>query len=235
MMDLSRAVSLIGEENLRKVQSSKVLLFGVGGVGSFIAEALIRSGINHLTIVDGDTVSPSNLNRQLLATSKNVGEVKVDVLKERLNLINPQAEITAIKLFFLPENSNEIDFSEFDYVIDAIDTVTAKIEIIKKAKENNVPVISSMGTGGKTDITKLRVEDISKTKVCPLAKVMRKELKDRGIKEVKVVYSEELTESFNAQEKTPSGRPVPSSMIFVPGAAGLMIAREVIFDLIGKK
>ena len=167
-MDLSRTVSLIGEENLRKIQSSRVLLFGVGGVGSFIAESLIRSGINRLTIVDGDTVSPSNLNRQLLATSKNVGEVKVDVLKERLNLINPQAEITAINLFFLPENSNEIDFSAFDYVIDAIDTVTAKIEIIKKAKENNVPVISSMGTGGKTDITKLRVEDISKTKVCPL-------------------------------------------------------------------
>ena len=233
-MDLSRTISLIGAENLSKIQKARILLFGVGGVGSFIAEALIRSGIKSLTVVDGDKVNNSNLNRQLLATEKTIGEIKVEALKERLNSINPNANITAINLFYLPNVSDKIDFDEYDYVIDAVDTVTAKIDIITRAKEKGIPVISSMGTGGKTDITKLKVEDISKTKGCALAKVMRKELKDRGITGVKTVYSDEEVKSFNTQEKTNSIRPVPSSMIFVPGACGLIIAREVIFDLIGK-
>lgn len=232
-MDLSRVVSLIGEEKLNKIQKSKIILFGIGGVGGFVAESLVRSGIKALTIVDGDNVSSSNINRQITANLGSVGRIKVEVMKERLLSINQDAEITAINTFFLPENSSSIDFSAFDYVIDAVDTVTAKIEIIKKAKENGVKVISCMGTGGKLDITKLRVDDIEKTSVCPLARVMRKELKERNIKDVKVVYSEEVSVGFeNVNEKTHSGRPVPSSMIFVPAAAGLLIAKEVISDLI---
>ena len=233
-MDLTREIPLIGEEGLKKIEKAKVLLFGVGGVGSFVAEALIRSGIKYLTIVDGDEVKKSNLNRQLIATEQTLDLEKVIAEKERLNTINPKAEINAINLFYLPEIEERISFDGYDYVIDAIDTVTSKILIIKKAKEKGIPVISCMGTGGKTDITKLKVGDVSKTQGCPLAKVMRKELKERGIFGVKAVYSEEERPLVKLEEKTNAGRPVPSSMIFVPGAAGLMIAKEVIFDIIGK-
>ena len=233
-MDLTREIPLIGEEGLKKIEKAKVLLFGVGGVGSFVAEALIRSGIKYLTIVDGDEVKKSNLNRQLIANEQTLDLEKVIAEKERLNSINPKAEINAINLFYLPEIEERISFDGYDYVIDAIDTVTAKILIIKKAKEKGIPVISCMGTGGKTDITKLKVGDVSKTQGCPLAKVMRKELKERGIFGVKAVYSEEERPLVKLEEKTNAGRPVPSSMIFVPGAAGLMIAKEVIFDIIGK-
>ena len=233
---LDRAKLLIGEENLQKLSRSSVALFGVGGVGGFVAEALARSGVGAITVFDNDTIAESNLNRQIIANVHNVGKDKTDEIKSRLLSINPNLKVYVNKVFYLPENAEEFDLSAYDYVVDAVDTVSAKIEIIKRAKAVGVPVISCMGTGGKTDPTMLKFSDIQKTSVCPLARVMRRELKNRGVSGVKVVYSEEEPVCDKAAmknaEKIKCGRPSPPSMIFVPASAGLIIAREVVFDLI---
>ncbi len=236
MEKFSRVKSLLGQEKLDKLKNSSVALFGVGGVGGYTAEALIRSGVGALTVFDNDTIALSNINRQIVATTKVVGEEKVSVIKDRLLLINPDAKITAVKTFYLPENAVNYPLDGFDYVIDAIDTVSAKIELIKRAKQAGVPIISCMGTGGKLDISALKVADIEKTKGCPLARVMRRELKNRNIKGVKVVYSEEqptlLSEQVESTQIKDNGRVAPASMIFVPATAGLMLAKEVVTDLI---
>ncbi len=229
----SRTISLIGEDNFLRLNNSHVAVFGIGGVGGYVCEALIRSGVGKLTIVDNDTVSPSNINRQIIATADTIGRDKVDVAKERLLSINPDAQIITKKEFFMPDTSHKFDFYEFDYIVDAIDTVTGKIEIIVKAKENNVPVISSMGTGNKLDPTMFEIDDIYKTSVCPLAKVMRYELKKRNIDSLKVLYSKEkpIQSSCN-EESVPGRRHTPSSISFVPSVAGLIIAGEVIKDIV---
>lgn len=233
----NRVKLLVGEENLKKLQNSTVAVFGIGGVGGFAAEALVRSGVGSIVVIDGDEVEESNLNRQIIATVDSVGMDKVAVMKNRLLSINPNVKIKAIKTFYLPENAGEIDFSEFDYVIDAVDTVSAKVDIIKRAKENEIPVITCLGTGGKLDITKLRVSPVSQTKICPLARVMRRELKAIDALEVKAVWSEEeplKTHSTGANDKKSDGRTAPPSMIFVPAAAGLMLAREAVAFLMEK-
>ena len=218
----SRTAQLIGEENVKNLFSKHVIVFGCGGVGGFVVEALARSGIGKITLVDNDSVNISNINRQIIALHSTVGKQKVDVLKNRILDINPNCQVFTFNTFFLPENSHSFDFSQYDYVVDAVDTVTAKIEIIKKSKDANVPIISSMGTGNKLNPLAFKVADISKTNVCPLARVMRNELKKRGISKVKCVYSEELPV---IQTQT------PASIAFVPSVAGLLIASEVIKDL----
>jgi len=234
MSAFDRVELLLGEEKLKKLKNSSVAVFGIGGVGGYATEALARSGVGNITVFDNDVVAESNLNRQIIATVNALGQDKVAVMKDRLLSINPKLNFSGYKVFYLPENANEFDLSKFDYIIDAVDTVSAKIEIIMRAKNANVPVISCMGTGGKTDPTMLKVSDVSKTSGCPLARVMRRELKNRGIFGVKVVYSEERFESLGVAltEKTPTGKTVPPSMIFVPATAGLILAREVVFDLI---
>lgn len=236
MDTFSRVKMLIGKDKLNILNSSHVAIFGIGGVGGYTAEALVRSGVGEITIIDSDIIQESNLNRQIIATTDNLGKDKVSVMRERLLSINPSLKINTEKIFYLPENACQIDFNNFDYIVDAIDTITAKIEIIMRAKSQNVPIISCMGTGGKTDITALKVGDVKNTKVCPLARVMRRELKKRGIENLKVVYSEEETinsaSDIDQAEQKISGRIVPPSMIFVPASAGLMLAREVVFDLI---
>ena len=186
-MSFVRTSLLIGEENLIKLKNSSVAVFGIGGVGGYAVEALARSGVGKITVFDNDTVSASNINRQIIATTKTIGKCKIEAIKERVLEINPDTKITAHKVFYLPENAGQFDFSQYDYVIDAVDTVSAKIQIILSAKEKNVPVISCMGTGGKTDPTKLAICDISKTSGCPLARVMRKDLSLRQIKDVKEI------------------------------------------------
>ena len=240
---LSRTERLIGQENIEKLASARVAVFGIGGVGGFTVEALVRSGIGHIELIDHDTVAESNLNRQIIATQDTIGRDKVDVMKERILSINPEAEVVTHECFFLPENKDDFDFSKYTYVVDAVDTVTAKIAIIEEAKKTGVPVISSMGTGNKLDPTKFEVADISKTSVCPLAKVMRRELKKRGIFHVKVVYSKEeaitpLTEDVTPQCSEQDGEDAmgrkkiaPGSVSFVPSVAGLIIAGEVIKDI----
>lgn len=237
----SRTENLIGKDGLLALKNSSVAVFGIGGVGGFVVEALVRSGIGKIAIFDGDEIDISNINRQIIATSENIGQDKIKILKERLLSINPDLEIIAKKIFYLPENADEIDISKFDYIVDAIDTVSAKIEIISRAKNLDIPVISCMGTGGKMQIEKLKVADISKTSICPLARVMRRELKKRNISNVKVVYSDEdviLANEYKVEENLDnkkSKKSIPASMIFVPAAAGLYIAREVVLDLINKK
>ncbi len=227
MEELSRAKLLIGESNLEKLKTSRVAVFGVGGVGGFSVECLVRSGVENITVIDADIVEKSNINRQIIATEETVGKDKVEVIKERVLSINKNAKITAIKTFYLPENADLIDLTKFDYIIDAIDTVTAKIELINRATKSGVKIISSMGTGGKLSPELLKVTTIEKTTVCPLAKVVRKKLKDLGISGVKVVYSEELpVKKETGEEKT-----IPS-MIFVPATAGILLASEVVKDLI---
>ena len=222
---LSRTRQLIGEAGVKCLEGSHVAVFGIGGVGGYAVEALARSGIGELTLIDKDVVSLSNLNRQLIAFESTVGKGKVELMKQRIHDINPDIQVHTREMFFLPENSDTIDFSTFDYVVDAVDTVTAKIEIIMKCQEVGTPVISSMGTGNKLDPSKLQVSDIYKTSVCPLARVMRRELKQRGIKKLKVVYS---TEEPVVNLRT------PGSLAFVPGSAGLLIASTVVRDLLGK-
>ena len=218
----SRTAQLLGNENVEKLFDKHVIVFGVGGVGGYVVEALARSGIGKISIVDNDVVNESNINRQIIALHSTVGMQKVEVLKNRILDINPECQVFVYNQFFLPENSKDFDFSIYDYVVDAVDTVTAKLEIIKKSKESNVPVISSMGTGNKLNPMGFKVSDISKTKVCPLARVMRNELKKRGISKVKCVYSEE-----NPVIQTQT----PASVAFVPSVAGLVIASEVVKDL----
>ena len=238
-MDAFKRVKLlIGSENFQKLKNASVAVFGVGGVGGYCAEALARSGVGRIAVFDNDVVAESNLNRQIIATVDNIGAPKVFEIEKRLKAINPEIEVDCNKVFYLPENANNYPLNAYDYVVDAVDTVTAKIEIIARAKSAGVKVISCMGTGGKLDPTMLKVADIEKTKVCPLARVMRRELKSRGINGVKVVYSEEQplvssTEN-NQAEKRQSRRTAPPSMIFVPATAGLILAKEVVLGLIGE-
>lgn len=245
----SRTQLLLGGEAMKKLSESRVAVFGVGGVGGYACEALVRSGVGHFDLIDDDKVCLTNLNRQIIATRRTVGKYKTDVMKERMLEINPDVDVTIHKCFFLPENADEFPFSEYDYVIDAVDTVTAKLELVMKCREFNVPIISSMGAGNKLDASAFRVADIYKTKMCPLAKVMRRELKKRGVKKLKVVYSEEKPtrpiEDMSVSCRTncicPPGaahkcterRDIPGSVAFVPSVAGLIIAGEVVKDLTG--
>lgn len=219
-----RTEKLIGSDALEILKKSKVAVFGLGGVGSFTAEALVRAGVGSISIIDHDTVNITNINRQLIALNSTVGRQKTEVLAKRLKDINEDVEVDIFDFFFLPENSSKIEFRGFDYVCDCVDTVTAKLEIIRKAKEADVPVISCMGTGNKLNPSLFEITDIEKTSVCPLAKVMRKECKDRDYRNVKVLYSKE--QPVNVGDRT------PASISFVPSVAGLMIAGEVINDLI---
>jgi len=228
----SRAELLLGEEALEKLRSARVALFGIGGVGSFAAEALARGGVGHITLVDGDTVSITNINRQLIALHSTVGKEKTAVMAERIADISPETEVETYPVVYAAENRNLLDFSIYDYVIDAIDTVTSKLILIEEAKKAGVPVISCMGTGNKFHPERFEVTDISKTSVCPLAKVMRKELKVRGIKNVKVVYSKEEPQKPAASTET-GKRQIPGSLSFVPPVAGLLLAGEVIRHIAG--
>lgn len=230
--ELSRTGMLIGEEGIDKLQKARVAVFGIGGVGGYVVEALARSGIGTLDLIDNDTVAPSNLNRQIIATHDTVGQLKVDAMKARILSIYPEAVVHTHACFFLPENADDFDFAQYDYVVDAVDTVTAKLEIIMRAKAAGVPVISCMGAGNKLDPTKFEVTDIYKTTMCPLAKVMRKELKKRGVDKLKVVYSTEQALQPVISEESATRRSTPGSIAFVPGVAGLIAAGEVIKDLI---
>lgn len=229
----SRTELLIGKKNSEKLKNSRVAIFGLGGVGGYVAEALARSGVGTLDIIDNDTVSLTNINRQLYALHSTLGMKKTKVAEERIKDINPNIKVNAYDVFYLPETSHLFDFKNYDYVIDAIDTVTGKIEIIVNANKENIPIISSMGTGNKLDPTAFEISDIYRTSVCPLAKVMRKELKKRGIKKLKVLYSKEIPQEQKeiSQEET-TKRQTPASISFVPSVAGLIIAGEVIKDLI---
>lgn len=224
-----RSELLLGKDAVEKLKSSRVAIFGIGGVGSYTAEALMRCGIGHLDLFDGDTVSESNINRQLVATEKTVGIPKVEVASIHAKEINPDIDVTPHQLFFSKENADDIDFSKFDYIVDAIDTVSSKILLAEKSVEANVPLISCMGAGNKLDPTRFEVADISKTSVCPLARVMRQELRKRGINHLKVVYSKEEPIKTSVIE---NGKPVSGSVSFVPSVAGLIIAGEVVKDLI---
>ena len=238
MLDqFSRTELLLGKEAMERLKNARVAVFGVGGVGGYVCEALARSGVGAFDLIDNDTVSLTNLNRQIIATHKTIGRVKVEVMRERILDINPKADVWIHECFFLPENASEFDFSKYDYVVDAVDTVTAKLEIIMRAKKVNVPVISSMGAGNKLDASKFLVTDIYKTKVCPLAKVMRRELKKRGVKKLKVVYSQEeaktpiVNEAMKEELSITEKRSIPGSVAFVPSVAGLILAGEVIKDI----
>ena len=235
--EFSRTALLLGEASMDRLAHGKVALFGVGGVGGYALEALARGGVGELHIVDNDSFSLSNLNRQILATQKTVGRAKVEGARERVLEITPQAKVFTYPLFYTPETADQIDFTGFDYVIDAIDTVAGKLTIIEHAHAAGVPVISCMGTGNKLDPSAFQVSDLSKTAMCPLARVMRRELGKRGIKHIKVVYSQEepLTPVGWEEEAAAIGkRQIPGSVSFVPGAAGLILAGEVIKDLIKK-
>ena len=223
----SRTALLLGENGVDRLRKSRVAVFGVGGVGSFTVEALARMGVGHITLVDPDRVAESNLNRQLIALHSTLGEYKVDAAKARILDINPEAQVEALKLFYLPENADSFDVSRFDCIVDAIDTVSAKIELIVRAKNAGVPIVSSMGTGNKLRPEMLEISDISKTSVCPLARVMRRELRARGIKELTVVYSKE--EAIKPREDVflENGKKTVGSISFVPSVAGLMIASKV--------
>ena len=235
----SREELLIGPEGLEKLRRARVAVFGVGGVGGYVVEALARSGIGALDLFDGDRVSLTNINRQIIALESTVGKLKVEVARDRVLDIDPQCRVEARPLFFTPENAHEVDFSQYDYVADAIDTVSSKIELIRLCREAGVPVISSMGAGNKLDPTAFRVANIEKTSVCPLARVMRRELKRRGITGVKAVYSTE--ESLRPAAAAPgdtkgtAGRPTPGSMAFVPSVAGLILAGEIVKDLLAQE
>ena len=236
--EFSRTELLLGKEKMNKLSSSRVIVFGVGGVGGYVCEALARSGVGSIDIVDNDKVSLTNINRQIIATHKTIDKYKVDVMKERMVDINQNISVNVYKCFFLPENSNSFDFEKYDYIVDAVDTVAAKIAIIEKATRLKIPVISAMGAGNKLDPTGFKVSDIYKTKVCPLARVMRTECKKRNIPSFKVVYSEEQprkpVENLPIEEsKSTTRRDTPGSIAFAPSVAGLIIASEVIKDLVG--
>lgn len=244
----SRTQLLIGPDNMERLAHARVAVFGIGGVGGYVVEALARSGVGSFVLIDDDKVCLTNINRQIIATRKTIGQYKVDAMKERILDINPGAEVEVRKCFYLPETAHEFDFSQYSYVVDAVDTVTAKIEIILQAQKLNVPVISCMGAGNKLDPTQFHVADIYKTQMCPLAKVMRRELKKRGVKKLKVVYSteksirprEDMSISCRTNCVCPPGaahkcterRDIPGSISFVPSVAGLILAGEVIKDLI---
>jgi len=245
--EFSRTERLIGVEAMERLKNARVAVFGVGGVGGYVAEALARSGVGALDLIDSDTVNLSNINRQIIALHSTIGRFKVDVMKERIADINPDCQVTVHRCFYLPENKDEFDFTQYTYVVDAVDTVAAKIQLVLQAKEADVPIISSMGAGNKLNPAAFEVSDIYKTSVCPLAKVMRRELKQRGIKKLKVVYSREeaikpmvedaikpVGEEPQEQSEgtTPRKRSTPGSVAFVPSVAGLIIASEVVKDII---
>lgn len=230
----SRTELLFGSEKMKKLKESRVAVFGVGGVGGYVVEALVRSGIGEIDIIDNDVVSESNINRQIYALTSTVGRYKTDVAAERILDINPEVKVNAHRTFFMPETREQFDFSRYDYVVDAIDTVTGKIALVECCKQAGTPIICSMGAGNKLDPTRFEVADISETSVCPLAKVMRTELKKRNIKGVKTVYSKELP--VKPDKKEPDGgeksaKRIPASCAFVPSVVGLIIAGEVIKDL----
>ncbi|HRR77425.1 MAG TPA: tRNA threonylcarbamoyladenosine dehydratase [Ruminococcus sp.] len=243
----SRTQLLIGADAIKKLSESRAAVFGIGGVGGYVCEALVRSGVGHFDLIDDDKVCLTNLNRQILATRKTVGKYKAEVMAERMREINPEVDIRIHKCFFLPENADDFPFDEYDYVIDAVDTVTAKLELIMRCKERNVPVISAMGAGNKLDAGRMKIADIYETQVCPLARVMRHELRKRGVKKLKVVYSDEQPvrplEDMSiscrshcicppgAQHKCTERRDIPGSTAFVPAVAGLLIAGEVVRDI----
>jgi len=243
----SRTQLLLGEQAMEKLKNSRVAIFGVGGVGGYVCEALVRSGVGKFDIIDDDKVCLTNINRQIIATRKTVGQYKVDVMKQRMLDINPDVLVNDYKCFFLPENADQFPFEEYDYVVDAVDTVTAKVELVMKCKEKGVPIISSMGAGNKLDASAFKVADIYKTSMCPLAKVMRHEMKKRGVKKLKVVYSEEkptrpiedMSISYRTNCICPPGaahkcterRDIPGSVAFVPSVVGLIIGGEVVKDL----
>ena len=248
LTQFSRTELLFGKEAMDKLAGSKVAVFGIGGVGGYVCEALVRSGVGAFDLIDDDKVCLTNLNRQIIATRSTVGKYKTDVMRDRMLDINPNVEVEVHKCFFLPENADDFPWDSYDYVVDAVDTVTAKIALVMKCKEKNIPIISSMGAGNKLDGSQFKVADIYKTKVCPLAKVMRRELKKRGVKKLKVVYSEEIpTRPIEdmaiscrnncicppgAEHKCTERRDIPGSVAFVPSVAGLIIAGEVARDLI---
>lgn len=225
---LLRTELLIGKENLNKLSNSTVAVFGCGGVGSYVAEGLVRSGIGNIVLIDNDVVDITNINRQLIADTTTIGIPKVEVEKNRLLKINPNLNVTTFQEFYNSSNSENI-LKQYDYVVDAIDSVTSKLYLIEQCKLKNIPIISSMGTGNKLNPTELEVSDISKTSVCPLAKVVRKELSKRGIKHLKVIYSKEIPKKFNTDEEF---KRIPASISFVPSVSGLIIASEVVKDLI---
>ena len=243
----SRTQLLLGPEVMETLSAKRVAVFGIGGVGGYVCEALVRSGIGSFDLIDDDKVCLTNLNRQIIATRKTVGKYKAEVMRDRMLEINPNAKIEIHKCFFLPENADEFPFNEYDYVVDAVDTVTAKIELILRSQKEGVPVISAMGAGNKLDAGRLKVADIYDTKVCPLARVMRRELKKRNVKKLKVVYSDEQPirplEDMSiscrthcicppgAQHKCTERRDIPGSTAFVPAVAGLLIAGEIVKDL----
>lgn len=224
----SRTELLIGRDNLNKLNKAKVAIFGIGGVGSYVVEALARSGVGNFVLIDNDVINISNINRQLIATHNTIGSLKVEVAKQRILSINPSATVTTFSEFFMPGNNSILD-QTITYIVDAIDTITAKIELVMQSQELNIPIISSMGTGNKLNPNIFEITDIYKTQMCPLAKVMRKELKSRNIKHLKVLYSKEKTIKNNIIER--NGKVIPGSISFVPSVAGLLIAGEVIKDL----
>lgn len=224
-MEFSRTERLIGKDNLKKIKNANIIVFGLGGVGSYVAEALARSGVGKMTVVDKDTIDITNINRQLYALHSTVGKNKADVARERILDINPECQVTSIVKMYLPENADEFNLSQYDYIVDAIDNVTAKIDLAIKSQELEIPMIASMGTGNKLDPTAFKITDIYKTDTCPLCRVMRKELKTRGVKKLKVLYSTEIPKN--------DGVRTPASISFVPSTAGLIIAGEVVKDLLG--
>ena len=247
----SRTELLLGKEAMEKLSKSRVAIFGIGGVGGYVCEALVRSGVEAFDLIDDDKVCLTNLNRQIIATRSTVGKYKTQVMKDRILDINPNADVRIHECFFLPENADDFPWDEYDYIVDAVDTVTAKIALVMKAQEKNIPIISSMGAGNKLDGSQFKVADIYKTKVCPLAKVMRRELKKSGVRKLKVVYSEEIPtrpiEDMSiscrthcicppgAKHKCTERRDIPGSVAFVPSIVGLIIGGEVVKDLAAKQ
>lgn len=237
MNQFSRSELLLGKDVMNKLSNMKVLIFGIGGVGSYVCEALVRSGVNNFVLVDSDVISLTNVNRQIHATLKTVGRSKVEVMKERMLEINPECNIEVFEEFYLPDNHSDIITDDVSYIVDAIDTVSAKIDIIVEAYKRNIPIISAMGAGNKLDPTRFEVTDINKTSVCPLAKVMRRELKNRGVKHLKVVYSKEepiKIEDYSCCEEELDKKRVPGSLSFVPSCMGLIIASEIVKDIMKK-
>ncbi len=234
--EFSRTALLLGDEAIEKLKKARVAVFGVGGVGGYTVEALARSGVGAIDLIDNDRVSLSNINRQIIATHSTIGQLKVEVAKERVLDINPNCEVKTYPVLYMPETADAFDFSLYDYVVDAIDTVTGKIELVMRAQEKGTPIISSMGAGNKLDPTAFEVADIYKTSVCPLAKVMRRELKKRGVKKLKVVYSKEeaITPVGEIEEDAQGRRSIPGSIAFVPSVAGLIIGGEVVKDIVKK-
>ncbi|MBR6595441.1 MAG: tRNA threonylcarbamoyladenosine dehydratase [Oscillospiraceae bacterium] len=233
--ELLRTAMLLGEDAVEKLTKARVAIFGIGGVGGYTLEALARAGVGQLDLIDSDTVSRSNINRQILATQSTVGMPKVEAGKRRVLDINPDCQVRTWEIFYTPETADQFDFTRYDYIVDAIDTVTGKLQLVKAAQEAGTPIISCMGTGNKLDASAFEVSDISKTTMCPLARIMRKELGKRGIKHLKVVYSKEQALSptgWEEEAKALGKRQIPGSVAFVPGAAGLILAGEVIKDLV---